>query len=122
MTISQILFSFSGRISRETYWWASVGIAAGAVAWAILVALIGAGFRNGDPTADTFPLILLAPIYLWILWCSLAVSVKRWHDRGKSGLWTFIQLIPYIGPLWALIELGFLKGTEGPNEFGDGSY
>ena len=122
MTITQILFSFTGRISRQTYWWATLGIVTGAFAWGILAVIIGAGFRNADPAADTFPLILLAPMYLWIVWCSLAVSVKRWHDRGKSGLWTFIQLIPYIGPLWALIELGFLKGTEGPNEFGEAMY
>jgi len=29
-----------------------------------------------------------------------------------------IGLIPIIGGIWLLIELGFLKGTDGPNRFG----
>jgi uncharacterized membrane protein YhaH (DUF805 family) len=38
--------------------------------------------------------------------------VKRWHDRGKHGYWVFINLIPLVGPIWALIELGFLGPTD----------
>ena len=30
-----------------------------------------------------------------------------------------IDLVPVIGGLWALIETGFLKGTAGPNRFGN---
>ena len=51
-------------------------------------------------------------------WMGLAVSVKRWHDRGKPGVWVFIVFLPLIGPLWAFIELGFLRGDEGPNPYG----
>jgi len=29
-----------------------------------------------------------------------------------------ITLVPIIGAIWLLIELGFLKGTPGPNQFG----
>jgi uncharacterized membrane protein YhaH (DUF805 family) len=29
-----------------------------------------------------------------------------------------IVLIPIIGAIWILIELGFLVGTPGPNRFG----
>ena len=58
---------------------------------------------------------------LWIggtWWMILAVSAKRWHDRGKSGWWSLIMLIPMVGPIWALIELGFLKGDYGYNRYG----
>ena len=48
----------------------------------------------------------------------IALYAKRWHDRGKSGWWTLIGLIPIIGGLWILIELGFLKGTYGSNQYG----
>ena len=34
------------------------------------------------------------------------------------GWWVLIGLIPIIGALWLLIELGFLKGTDGPNRYG----
>jgi hypothetical protein len=46
------------------------------------------------------------------------VYIKRFHDRDKSGWWVLIWLIPIIGAIWLLIELGFLKGTPGPNRFG----
>ena len=46
------------------------------------------------------------------------VHIKRFHDRDKSGWWVLIGLIPIIGAIWLLIELGFLKGTPGPNRFG----
>ncbi|MBV7329929.1 DUF805 domain-containing protein [Chloroflexi bacterium TSY] len=52
------------------------------------------------------------------LWPNLAVSAKRWHDRDKSGWWSLIVLIPIIGVIWMLIEVGFLEGTNGPNRFG----
>jgi uncharacterized membrane protein YhaH (DUF805 family) len=52
------------------------------------------------------------------LWPWIAVSVKRFHDRGRSGWFLLIALIPFFGALWLLIELGFLRGTPGPNRFG----
>ena len=57
-------------------------------------------------------------------WMMLAASVKRWHDRNKSGAWIFISLVPFIGGIWAFIETGLLPGTEGRNGYGwpsDGS-
>jgi len=57
-------------------------------------------------------------LYIPVVWFSLALQVKRWHDRGKSGWWVLINLIPFVGGLWALVECGFLRGTEGPNQFG----
>ena len=52
------------------------------------------------------------------LWISLAVAVKRYHDRNKSGWWVLIALVPVIGGIWYLIEAGFLAGTPGPNDYG----
>jgi uncharacterized membrane protein YhaH (DUF805 family) len=49
---------------------------------------------------------------------AIIVQLKRFHDRDKSGWWLLIGLIPIIGAIWLLIELGFLKGTPGPNRFG----
>ena len=57
-------------------------------------------------------------VFLALLWPSLALQVKRWHDRDKSGWFVLVNLIPFIGWLWTLIECGFLDGTQGPNRFG----
>ena len=51
-------------------------------------------------------------------WISIAVAVKRYHDRNKSGWWVLIVFVPIIGGLWYLIECGFLRGTPGPNNYG----
>src|SRR5680860_792339 len=49
---------------------------------------------------------------------AILVDIKRWHDRDKSGWWMLIVLVPIIGWIWFIVELGFLKGTPGPNRFG----
>ena len=53
-----------------------------------------------------------------LAWVMLAVAAKRWHDRNKSALWILFTLIPIIGQIWALVELGFIRGTKGHNRFG----
>ena len=84
----------------------------------------GAGHRLHVPGADPImitvrerPYAALANLPL-VLWISLANYVKRWHDVGKSGWWVLICLIPCIGPLWQFVELGFSRGTYGPNHYG----
>ena len=51
------------------------------------------------------------------IWPSLVNRVKRWHDRNKSATWIFINVIPIIGSLWEMFELGFLPGTSGKNKY-----
>jgi uncharacterized membrane protein YhaH (DUF805 family) len=55
--------------------------------------------------------------FLIIAWPLVAISIKRWHDRNKTGWWLIITLIPVLG-IWNLVECGFLSGTPGPNKFG----
>jgi uncharacterized membrane protein YhaH (DUF805 family) len=74
-----------------------------------------ARFVAGSPDDPTPSLILV----LILLWPSLAIQIKRFHDRDKSGWWVLLNLIPIIGPIWLFIELGFLPGTPGPNRFGN---
>ena len=105
----RMLFSFQGRLSRKPFWLFTIfaGLAQGTVSF-----FDAAVFGNGwGPLTLIFVLITL--------WPSLAVQTKRWHDRDKSGWWILINVIPIIGPLWAFIENGFLKGTEFSNRFGD---
>jgi Protein of unknown function (DUF805) len=57
---------------------------------------------------------------LFLAWMGFCITVKRYHDRGKSGWWYLLQFIPIIGPIWAFIELGFCSGDDGDNDYGDG--
>jgi uncharacterized membrane protein YhaH (DUF805 family) len=78
---------------------------------------------RADPEAvsETVLMRVVLPVLivsLLFLYPTYAVTTKRWHDRGKSGWWSLIVLVPIIGELWALIELGFLGGDEGANHYG----
>lgn len=63
-------------------------------------------------------LLLIMVGYVLMGWVSLALTVKRWHDRDKSGFWVFITLVPLIGSIWHMVETSFLPGVPGPNRYG----
>lgn len=108
MTVFQYLFSFEGRIGRLQFWIFLV--------IAILVLIFGPLiFGGGDPFKQG--LISLCLLFL-LLWPSLAIQVKRWHDINKPGYWVCINFVPVIGNIWALLELGFLPGSPASNNYG----
>lgn len=107
MTIIQMLFGFKGRLERLPWWIATI---LGNLGLGMVYAIFG------WPRPSVVFLLLLGPALIWIL---VAVQVKRWHDRDKSGWWFLINLLPVVGWLWVLVECGFLRGTVGPNRFGD---
>jgi uncharacterized membrane protein YhaH (DUF805 family) len=128
----QTFTSFDGRIPRKTFWLSILVMII--ITWIlefILFATFGASMMNVDPNAtpeaaaaamqDSMGqmLVPLGILFLIILWPSLAIYAKRWHDRDKSGWWSLIMLVPIIGSIWLLVELGFLRGTDGPNRFGE---
>ena len=49
---------------------------------------------------------------------SLAVTVRRLHDIGKSGFWYFISLVPYIGS-FVLLILTCMDSQPRPNQWGE---
>ena len=110
-----LLFKFDGRINRAKFW---AGIAA---TWAISIGLwilIGVAFAANVSAINVIVWLLAIAGYVAIIWMGLAISIKRWHDRGKSGWWILIAMIPIIGPIWALVETGFLEGDPGDNQYG----
>ena len=120
----KLLFGFNGRVRRSQWWLARIGTTIGAVLiGGVIVAFSEAMFGrsaldNGEPAAASAGGLLILAVLFFYLWTSLAVTVKRWHDRDKSGFFVLIGMIPLIGPIWTLIECGCLDGTQGPNQFG----
>ena len=158
-----LLFSFEGRINRAKYWLAGLVILCWMIFFVFIYACISVPF--GGPRTfnidlnDVFGLIdpatwrpltradipalivhgLGTPLFLWVF---LATSVKRLHDRDKSGWWMvpffvmpglykqFADRLPdsyfllpvavamFVLIIWAFVELYFLKGTRWPNLFG----
>jgi uncharacterized membrane protein YhaH (DUF805 family) len=82
------------------------------------------------------------PIFIAGMWFFAAATIKRLHDRNRSGWWMipflivpplfnrfedllgdswavfFLGLVVTILCLWGFIEMLFLRGTSGPNRFG----
>ena len=118
----QTLFGFHGRMRRSHFW--AVGLI---MTFGVLPLAVGllAPLLPHDDTAD-IPLTtanevgygLLVLFIILYGWVRLAIQTKRWHDRGKSGWWTLIVLLPVIGGLWMLIECGFFDGDPGSNKYG----
>jgi len=108
---------------------------------------IGGSFYNADPQwAKPLTLALLAgtmgPVFIISVWCFAALSIKRLHDRNKSGWWMLlffvvpslldklwawldlptgafiVGLIEFGLSVWCFVEIFCLKGTKGPNRFG----
>ena len=62
--------------------------------------------------------MIFLPLYLVPVWMSIVAMAKRCHDRDKSAWWLLVALIPVVGQIWWLVELGCLRGTDGRNRFG----
>ena len=160
------LFGFQGRINRAKWWLAGLIL----IGWAFFVAwayfglwlaahayLPGENIRSqrlgtdesiGHLLDGSFSLVDLvalaanlfaATTFLWML---LATSIKRLHDRNRSGWWivpffvlpgftnrldewlpdsipTFPLIVAFlILCIWGFIEMGFLRGSLCSNRFG----
>ena len=123
MPWTQFLFSFKGRVTRRDYWlrfWLPL-VLVWLIAMAVLptealvkfVPLEVAQGRPYEPLMPSFFVLVAVTIFL-----TIAVSVKRCHDRNRSGWFLLVYLVPVIGQLWVWVELGFLRGTAGANRFG----
>ena len=96
---------FSGRANRPEYWYFTLFY------MLLLIVLMVVEMAIGIPGVLSLvgSLALLLP--------SLAVSVRRLHDVGKSGWWMLIALVPLIGAIVLLIFF-VKKGEAGENRFG----
>ena len=120
-----LFFSVKGRIGWQHWWLGNAALLAVIGVASVLLAMVF-GTRVAPEVAEvpfeydlgpTGGAILIVFIFAYA-WSSLALTVKRWHDRDKSGWWVLIVLVPVVGWAWALVDNGFLRGTRGANRFG----
>ncbi len=126
---------FSGRSRRKEYWLFTLLILIICLVLGVLASvLIGPQFMAmTNPEALTAPpstagfailMIVVAVVVLGLIIPSIAVVVRRLHDRDMSGWWYLgaivAGMIPFVGFLAsiALLVLMCLPGTPGPNRFG----
>jgi len=115
-----LLFSFNGRINRVQFW---LGILGAGFGGALLFFLLGIMFMPHGEVAKTASGALqaisslaftIAPVYVLLCWIGLALQVKRFHDRGRSGLWTLLPVLPMMMILSTLVGIvvQFLHAAE----------
>jgi uncharacterized membrane protein YhaH (DUF805 family) len=141
MKFVHLLFGFQGRISRANFWLSML-------IWFVFIFVV---LLLGVLITSSLSLLLgmMVIIYIPIVVSSIAVGIKRLHDREKTGWWLLLfygapslsllvsliaespdetdstpvvvlvlQYLSFAVLLWALFELGFLRGTIGGNAFG----
>ncbi|MEO5806204.1 DUF805 domain-containing protein [Devosia sp.] len=97
--------SFDGRINRAPFWAGVLVLIAVNIVASILASII-----HVQALSVIVSLVLIYP--------SVALYAKRWHDRSKSGWWTLILLVPLLGIIYAIYEIGTQPGTPGSNQYG----
>jgi uncharacterized membrane protein YhaH (DUF805 family) len=163
MDYAWLLFSFEGRINRAKYWLATLIILCCMIFVLVLLAALAAIFGIGGPLAinlvgisasiqftdddlpsktSLFPQIVTIPMTCFFAWCYAAASIKRLHDRNKSGWWMIPFIVAtglygqfghwlagsylavllgfavFIFFIWGLVEMYCLRGSPWTNRFG----
>ena len=122
MSIGQWYVS-RGRIPRRVFWLHYVLpiFAVGIVAM-ILDAMLGlwlvAPAAEGGPEFSSGTGLLSTVAWLGTLVPSISSNVTRLHDRGHSAWWLLWLLLPLAGAIVLLVQIGFLRGDAGPNQYG----
>jgi uncharacterized membrane protein YhaH (DUF805 family) len=102
---------FDGRARRKEYWMFILFNIIITAVLALIDSLIGTIIRQGG-------FGLLQGLYdLAVLIPSIAVTVRRLHDTGRTGWWILIGLIPVIGGIVLLIFM-LLDSEPGENQYG----
>jgi len=102
--------TFSGRASRSEFWWFLLFVQGSSVVLQGLDTVSFGGGMNAVPLfSSIFTLAVLLP--------SLAVWVRRLHDRNKSAWALLLWLIPVVGWIILLVWVASAGDAE-DNRFG----
>jgi uncharacterized membrane protein YhaH (DUF805 family) len=113
--------NFSGRARRKEYWMFVLFTIIFLILISILDGLLGTSYTFNYPLGGkeipmSFGYISIA-FYLAIIIPGIAVSVRRFHDIGKSGWWYFVSMIPCVGPFIGIYFMA-KAGDIGENLYG----
>lgn len=144
--MGSLFMTVAGRIGRKQYWIGSILLFVAAIVLVTIMAT--AGGVGALSRADGGSSGVMTLITILILAASVPLVVKRLQDRNKSPHYAWLlygpaiistvgdvagltgtptapntlgyalSLVSLIIGLWFFIELGFLRGTAGPNGYG----
>jgi uncharacterized membrane protein YhaH (DUF805 family) len=138
MNLVNLFIGFNGRINRAKFWIV--------VLCSVVIILAVSGVTTAVTSSMSAALRAVLIAYIPVTYIGVVNVIKRLHDRNKSGLWVLLfygapaalglvawlleggsdtsvgllllQLVSLIITIWALVELGCLRGTIGQNKYG----
>ena len=148
MVVYTLFFGFEGRFGRTMFWALGIpvgivlwmGLDVGQAALTQLQNASGLGALRLIGTAATWLLAIFVASVAAASSC--AITARRLHDRNKSSAWLFlfygVPALIWLAPchllndmvallvgivdvailVWQGVELGFMRGTIGTNEYG----
>lgn len=103
---------FSGRATRKEFW------VFGVINFFIFIIIPVIGMMLGSiEVVDTILMTALFSFVVFITIPTIAVTVRRIHDTGRSGWWLLSAVIPFAGWL-VLFMLMILNSQKSKNEYG----
>jgi uncharacterized membrane protein YhaH (DUF805 family) len=111
LTVLKKYAVFGGRARRKEYWMFVLFNIIFSLVALLLDRLLGT--RVGESGSGWISILYSLAVII----PSLAVSIRRLHDVGKTGWWLLIGLVPLIGAIWLLI-LYIGDSQMGENQYG----
>ena len=123
----QLYFSPKGRIGRLTFFVKGILPIFALISLSFYILTTLTDWTNTSGASGVIDLFMAIAMIIFILgmlllyWVIIILFIKRFHDLGRSGwniLWWLFPLAGQFINLWNWIEFLFVKGTDGPNQFG----
>ena len=138
MSMTQLLFSFQGRLNRKPYWLTNIAVAVGVIilvaiaivmvgerkfAEAFVTMAISSSFSTSRCSGSVSPwapsACTIATSRLGGSSCSMSLpAVASAIGDQMEYLGFVLHLVAFAITVWAFVELGCLRGTVGPNQYG----
>src|SRR6266496_6557787 len=123
MPMTQLLFSFQGRLNRKPYWMTAI-----ATMLIIIVLLLFALILIREHRFEFagLTLVLLVILYIPLIWIGLAIGAKRLHDRDKSAWWLLVfyalpTILSTAADQWRMCNSSSCISSVSPLPFGPSS-
>ena len=110
--------TFSGRARRSEYWyWHLFAFLSSMLLWGVEQLLKVPGIEVGAaPNTIKYGWLII----IWSLLLALptiAVTIRRLHDTGRTGLWWLLSLVCCVGQIVVFI-FSLVDSRPGANEYG----
>ena len=112
--------NFKGRARRKEYWMYTLIFTVLLIAlMTIMFSVLSFSDETGIETGPgVYLTVILVIVFLFAHFIpTIALTVRRLHDTGKSGWWYLIVLVPYLGN-FVIFIFTLIDGDREDNKYG----